>query len=98
MAGKMTVRTETAKGSSRACAPAFRYGTTCPRCDGLMVSQFCIDLFNGTGELEIETLRCVQCGDIVDPVILHNRLRQQKPVTAKNSSLSVHSVRRQLAA
>jgi hypothetical protein len=63
-----------------------------------MVSQFCIDLFNGTGELEIETLRCVQCGDIVDPVILQNRLRQQEPVTAKNSRFSVHSVRRQLAA
>jgi hypothetical protein len=34
----------------------------------------------------------------VDPVILQNRLRQQEPVTAKNSRFSVHSVRRQLAA
>ena len=94
----LAVRTETANGISRTCAPAFRYGTTCPRCGGLMVSQFCIDLFNGTGEFEIETLRCVQCGDIVDPVILHNRLRQLEAVTAKNSKSPVHCVRRQIAA
>lgn len=93
----LATRLVTEIGSSRASSPAFRYGTTCARCGGLMVSQFCIDLFNGTGDLEVEPLRCVQCGDIVDPVILHNRLRQQEALAAKLST-SVHSVRRQIAA
>lgn len=36
----------------------------CSRCDGLMVPHWCVDLL---------VRRCVQCGDLVDPVILHNR-------------------------
>ncbi len=37
----------------------------CTRCDGLMVPHWCVDLL---------VRRCVQCGDLVDPGILHNRL------------------------
>ncbi len=32
-----------------------------------------MDLGNSTGELDCLTKRCVQCGDLVDPVILRNR-------------------------
>lgn len=38
----------------------------CSRCGGLMVAEYVIDL---PGH------RCVQCGEVVDPVILHNRQR-----------------------
>lgn len=38
----------------------------CSRCGGLMVAELLIDL---------PSHRCVQCGDVVDPVILHNRQR-----------------------
>ena len=38
-----------------------------------MVGDFCMDLLNGTGELEFLASRCVQCGEVVDPVILKNR-------------------------
>ena len=71
------MRTGTEKGSSRAYSPAFRY-STCARCGGLMVGEFCMDLLNGTGELEFLASRCVQCGEVVDPVILQNR-RIQRP-------------------
>jgi hypothetical protein len=61
------------------CSPAFRHGTTsCPRCGGLMVGEYCMDLPNGTGELEFLASRCVQCGEVVDPVILKNRSIQQQ--------------------
>jgi hypothetical protein len=43
-----------------------------------MVGEFCMDLLNGTGELEFLASRCVQCGEVVDPVILQNR-RIQRP-------------------
>ena len=75
-----------------ACSPAFRTKTTCVRCGGLMVGEFCMDLLNSSGELEVETLRCVQCGEVVDPVILQNRRRQQEAMTGKASRMSVHSV------
>jgi hypothetical protein len=39
----------------------------CPRCSGLMVAEWCEDLSDYRAQ------RCVQCGEIVDPVILQNR-------------------------
>ena len=51
--------------------------SSCTRCGGLMVPDFCTDLLNGSGSLDCSTLRCVQCGDIVDPVIRWNRHLQR---------------------
>ncbi len=45
----------------------------CQRCGGFLVDEVCMDLGNSTGELDCLTKRCVQCGDLVDPVILRNR-------------------------
>ena len=39
----------------------------CPRCNGLMVAEWCEDLSDYTGQ------RCVQCGELIDPVIMQNR-------------------------
>jgi hypothetical protein len=47
----------------------------CGRCGGLLVREICMDLSN-SGEWEVESRRCVQCGDIVDPVIAANRTRR----------------------
>jgi formate dehydrogenase maturation protein FdhE len=40
---------------------------SCPRCGGLMVAEWCQDLSDYSGQ------RCVQCGELIDPVILQNR-------------------------
>ena len=45
----------------------------CPRCGGLMVAEQCFDLFSDSGHLDFLARRCVQCGELVDPVILKNR-------------------------
>jgi hypothetical protein len=42
-----------------------------------MVNDFCMDLLNSTGELEFAAKRCVQCGEVVDPLILRNRRLRQ---------------------
>jgi uncharacterized Zn finger protein len=39
----------------------------CPRCSGLMVAEWCEDLSDYTAQ------RCLQCGEVIDPVILQNR-------------------------
>ncbi len=45
----------------------------CPRCGGLLVTEWCFDLRDDSGLLDIPVQRCVQCGERVDPVILQNR-------------------------
>lgn len=57
--------------------------STCSRCGGFMVRDFCTDLLNSTGELEFAAQRCVQCGDVVDAVIQHNRLLGQERVMSR---------------
>jgi hypothetical protein len=46
----------------------------CGRCNGLLVKDWCYDLDNG-GVHRIAVLRCVQCGNRIDPVILQNHTR-----------------------
>ena len=57
--------------------------STCSRCGGLMVSDFCTDLLNSTGELECAAKRCVQCGEVVDAVIERNRQLLQDTVSVR---------------
>ena len=45
----------------------------CSRCGGLLVNEWCFDLLDDSGLLDIPVQRCVQCGERVDPVILRNR-------------------------
>lgn len=45
----------------------------CKRCNGLLNRERAIGVGNGTGDDESWGWRCVNCGEIVDPVILANR-------------------------
>lgn len=56
----------------------------CKRCGGLMVKEQCTDLFDETGRMEFQALRCLQCGNLIDAVILLNRL--QGPASVKHRS------------
>jgi len=47
----------------------------CHRCGGTMVDDYFF------GEFEVSNgRRCVQCGNVIDPVILVNRLQSPAPV------------------
>jgi hypothetical protein len=46
------------------------------RCGGLMVMDYYLDLQDDTGQIDITSFRCTSCGEVVDPVILRNRLNQ----------------------
>ena len=56
----------------------------CLRCGGLMVPEQCFDFLSDNGRLDFPAKRSVQCGDLVDPVILHNR-RLRLPGDFENS-------------
>jgi len=83
MARALAERTRVAQLLSRTVFTAVSHESTCTKCGGLMVNDFCIDLLNSTGELEFAAKRCVQCGDIVDPVILRNRQRRIDSMTVR---------------
>jgi len=98
----MAVTMESREPQKEVLAGAFTQkggvGRHCHRCGGLMVGEFCMDLLSSTGELEFLAFRCLQCGDVVDPVILQNRRRQQEAMVAKAPRISVQSVADQVAA
>jgi len=71
-----TVVGSPAKDLKQADTASWKEGVStvrCSRCGGLLVTEWCFDLFNDSGHLDIALQRCVQCGERVDPVILHNR-------------------------
>ena len=50
--------------------------TRCWRCRGLMVVESCVDFTGDARQLDCLTQRCVQCGEVIDSVILQNRRLQ----------------------
>jgi hypothetical protein len=83
MATAMAERARGEQLQNRVVSSAVPHESTCTRCGGLMVSDFCMDLLNGTGELEFVTKRCVQCGEVVDPVIQRNRQLRQESMAVR---------------
>ncbi|MDT7043753.1 hypothetical protein [Candidatus Nitronereus thalassa] len=65
-------------------------GQPCPRCEGLLTHEYCFDLLDGTGENGFWGLRCFQCGEVIDPAILHNR--QSKFPAVKKGRARIKSV------
>lgn len=49
----------------------------CSRCHGLMIAEDLIDIRESFLPMWMRGLRCVSCGNIVDPLILRNRVSQQ---------------------
>ena len=52
---------------------------TCKRCGGLLIREGLFDLFDDTGQMRRWARRCVQCGDIVDSLILKRRMGAELP-------------------
>lgn len=48
----------------------------CSRCRGLMIVEESFDSALGAARTDFLVRRCVQCGEVVDPVILQNRRSQ----------------------
>lgn len=76
----------------------FHQDGACDRCGGFMVGEFCTDMLTSAGEPHFLVSRCVQCGDVIDPVILQNRRHQQEAKSEKSSSIPIQLVGREVAA
>ena len=69
-----------ASSSHPAFSPLPDASLLCPRCEGLFVQEFCMDIQDGTGENGFWALRCLQCGELLDPLILQHRTLEPHPV------------------
>jgi hypothetical protein len=49
---------------------------TCTRCRGCMVMERFMDMRDDTGQLEFQGWRCLNCGDVLDGVVLRHRADQ----------------------
>lgn len=49
----------------------------CTRCEGLMVADNLVDLQESCVPMWMRGMRCVSCGNIVDPLILRHRMLQK---------------------
>ena len=81
MASASTEKTKAEQVGSHTVTSAVQYESICSRCGGLMVQDFCLDVVGSIGESEFAAKRCVQCGEVVDPVILRNRGTRHEPMT-----------------
>lgn len=52
----------------------------CDRCQGLMVADDLLDIQESYLPMWMRGLRCVACGNIVDPLIDQNRMSRQTGV------------------
>ena len=73
MATAFKEKTKNEQRSNHTISSAAQHESMCTRCGGLMVDDFCMDVLGNIGEAEFAAKRCVQCGEVVDPVILRNR-------------------------
>jgi hypothetical protein len=80
MANTMADKTHTGHRANHADSSAVANQLTCTRCGGLMVNEFFMDALDGIRELKFPAKRCVQCGEVVDFVILINRQQEQQPL------------------
>jgi hypothetical protein len=70
-AGSSTKTRRSLPSSSHRCE-----SFSCTRCGGLLVEERCMDIGESLGGYWFMAMRCVQCGDLVDEVILRNRHAQ----------------------
>lgn len=55
----------------------------CRRCQGYMINDHFMDILNG-GEMAFKGWRCLNCGDITDPVIVrHHQVAASSPAKSK---------------
>ncbi|MGQ0694733.1 MAG: hypothetical protein ACT4OL_04060 [Nitrospiraceae bacterium] len=76
MATADTVPAKDLKGENTEGWSPLTGAARCFRCEGLMVIEQGFDSTGGASHLDFLARRCVQCGEVIDQVILQNRRLQ----------------------
>ena len=46
----------------------------CRRCAGALVRDWITDILDETGQIQCDGWRCINCGNVQDPVILYHQM------------------------
>lgn len=87
MATAFKEKTKNDQLANHTVSPVAQHESMCIRCGGLMVNDSYIDLLSNVGESKFAAKRCVQCGEVVDPVILRNRATRHEAMTVPSARL-----------
>jgi ribosomal protein S27AE len=60
----------------------------CSRCGGTMIEETCMDIFSDYEDFQFQAKHCIQCGDVIDPFILLNRLLKNQAGDSDMSSFA----------
>ena len=77
MATAVELRKNERNGRNRLERDTISESVHCSRCTGLMVVEQGFDSMLGSSEADVSLRRCVQCGEVVDQIILRNRQSQR---------------------
>ncbi len=66
----------------------------CSRCGGTMIEETYMDILSDYEDFQFQAKHCIQCGDVIDPFILLNRLlkNQGEAPTLNSFSQARHRV------
>lgn len=56
----------------------------CPRCKGNMIQDKFGDVADEAGAMYFSGWRCLCCGEILDPLIAHNRKNHHEPLIGRS--------------
>lgn len=57
----------------------------CSRCEGCMVEDFLLDMEDSSGPMWLQAWRCMNCGNIYEPVLQQNRLAKETQMATPNA-------------
>ncbi len=58
----------------------------CSRCQGCMIEDYLLDMEDSSGPMWLQAWRCMNCGNVFDSVLEHNRLTHGvKPVSVSET-------------
>jgi hypothetical protein len=66
---------------------------TCTRCQGCMARDHFIDLLESAESLWMAGWRCLNCGNVLDPVMEQNRLRKGMAAVVSTARVPGHNNR-----
>ena len=58
---------------------------TCTRCHGCMAKDHFLDLMESAESMWLVGWRCLNCGNVLDPVVEQNRRGQEMPTVASTA-------------
>jgi hypothetical protein len=66
---------------------------SCHRCHGLMCPVDLLDWVSGSRHDSFRAWRCIACGEIIDQMIVQNRIRAKDQRSVRRKKRPCHSVR-----